>query len=92
VLFPSAHINQLRRGRTLEYPTENTPIADVRTGEIAGRAPGVPSEAPNGIAISWPPRPRWYGSSSRSILQPRSCGVKARFFWLNHCFAPKTDS
>ncbi|TWW09055.1 hypothetical protein E3A20_18190 [Planctomyces bekefii] len=35
-------MNQLRRVQGLAYPTEASRSADVKTGEIAGKEPGVP--------------------------------------------------
>jgi hypothetical protein len=35
-------MNQLRRVQGLAYPTQASRSADVKTGEIAGKEPGVP--------------------------------------------------
>jgi hypothetical protein len=35
-------MNQLRRVQGLAYPTQAPRSADVKTGEIAGKQPGVP--------------------------------------------------
>ncbi len=41
--------NQLRRVQGLAYPTQASRSADVKTGEIAGKEPGVPNGLKTGI-------------------------------------------
>ncbi|MFO0060613.1 MAG: hypothetical protein ACK57O_07030, partial [Planctomyces sp.] len=45
-------MNQLRRVQGFAYPTQASRSADVKTGEIAGKEPGVPRYS-NNLQIPW---------------------------------------